>query len=83
MMSNTTTEHELENVRLMNLEWEAWQLVCRALRDGSVTAEDLAAPLVKTRRNPTTKGQRILQTVMEWGDKLAALRVHQAKIKGE
>lgn len=58
-------------------EWEEWQKVCKTLLEtGAVTQEDLntsvSAPVV-------TNGQKILNAIRKWGDKVETLAIENYK----
>lgn len=54
-------------------EWQAWQDLCKVLKDtGAVTEEDLKASV---KAHPTTPGLKILSAIRDWGDKNYTLAI--------
>ncbi len=61
--------------RKSDAEWQAWHDLCKALLEaGAVTAADL---LSHTGRRDTV-GQRLLQTIRDWGEARAAVEKGEA-----
>jgi hypothetical protein len=66
---------ELESIMDMNQEWEQWQQLIKELEEtGAVTKADLAASPFEPFDTP---GKQLLETVRQWGERLAELRIAQ------
>lgn len=61
-----------EQLQVSRVEWEAWQVVCKAMKAcGGVTEDDLTA---RANRNETP-GDKAMIAIREWGERLADLRI--------
>jgi len=64
-------DYSLEQLKVSHEEHELWKELCRQLKErGAVTKEDLESPM----GDDKTPGQKLMNTLRTWGDKLVELR---------
>lgn len=77
---NQRGELERHTDRVARVEWEAWQEICKLLREtNAVTEADMQTPVSKP---ATTPGLKLLAAIRAWGDAMPALHADNQKRAG-